>query len=504
MRRLSAAAIAIAIAAVLFWRFGREREVELPATPALAAESAPVSTPVVEERSLQSERVVVQPDESAAHEPAPDQEPAAAEPEPADLAARDWLEIQVLDPQENPVFDAELSIDGLRKEGDRGSWYSMRDPATARTDVQGRARISYTRWVDIDGRAIEVDLEVTHPEFVPFRDSSFPIGPGQHPVRLQRGSTVVVSGWYQEPERVLTQLTIRADRDAQLPSSAWTRERDGRLSTMRLSPGTHRIWVKHESAEHGSLASAIESFELAENEWKELHVELHALETLHGRLDEVVPRPIVDGHVGVNLHQPGGGASLDLDFEAPVREDGTFELAGLPRAGGQIIALCRGWVSRRTRAETPEEAGIHFGHEPTAAEIEQALERAGDGAYQAQRIAVPSPAPLVVLMEPTGTLVVTVAKEDGSPLAGALVSTWPNVFWIDVGSTIFPWREWSGVTDSLGRARIEDLPPDESLLLGATHDSFRMTRADRDEIPSVRIVSGQQAELRIVLEPVGD
>ena len=505
-RRLIALVVALAIAAALFWRLSSERErgSPPPASPARAAEAAPAPRPEAEERVAAPERVGVEPQEAEAHTTQEAAASPAPEPERADLAARDWLEILVLDPDEHPVFDAELSIDGVRKEGDRGSWYSMRDPATARTDAQGRARISYARWVDIDGRTIEVDLEVKHPEFVAFRDSSFPIGPGQHPVRLQRGSTVVVSAWYGEPERVVTDVTIRADRDSQLPASAWTRERDGRLATTQLSPGRHLLWIKHESEELGSLSSAIEDFVLAENEWKELHVELHALETLQGRLDDAVPRPIVDGHVGVNLHHSGGDPAISRDFEAPVREDGTFELPGLPRARGQIIALCRGWVSRRTRADTAAEAGIRFGHEPSAAEIERALERAGDRAYQAQRIAVPSPAPLVVLMEPTGTLDVTVATQDGTPVAGAVVSAWPNVYWIDIGSTIFPWREWNGITDSTGRARIEDLPPDDSLLLGVTHASFRMTLAARNETPRVAIGSARVAELRIVLEPSQD
>ena len=85
----------------------------------------------------------------------------------------------------------------------------MRDgPALARSDAQGRARIEYVRWVDIDGRTIEVDLEVTHPEFAPFRDSSFAIGAGQHPVVLQRGATVVVSGWTGSPRQALTDLRL--------------------------------------------------------------------------------------------------------------------------------------------------------------------------------------------------------------------------------------------------------------------------------------------------------
>ncbi len=505
MRRISAAVIAIFVIAALLWRYGGEPEapeVAPTATPARGA-PAPVGAEPKEALLVPAGRVEIAPSGTAASTAAGNEAPAAV-PEQADLAARDWLEIQVLDPEGRPVPDAQLSIGGVRKEGDRGSWYGMRDgPATARSDAQGRARISYTRWVDIDGRTIEVDLEVTHAEFVPFRDASFALGPGQHPVVLRRGATVIVSGWLGSRELVITALDIHADRDSQLPSSDWTRERDGRLSTTRLSPGKHLIWLTHASEAHGNLASKIEGFELGESEWKELHLELHPLATQSGRLDAAVPRPVLDGHVWVNLNQGGAGdePSIDRDFEAPVREDGTFELADLPPGRGQIIALCRGWVSRRTPFDPVEAVTRRLGRYPSPREIEQAFQEEEPESLQAQRIALPARGPLVVAMEPAGSLEVTARDQDGTPLAGVLVATSPNVYWIGVGSTIFPWREWRAETDALGRARIDDLPPDESLWVQAHHDAFRMTRADRDRIPSVEIVSGRTAERTLVLEP---
>jgi hypothetical protein len=78
------------------------------------------------------------------------------------------------------------------------------------------------------------------------------------------------------------------------------------------------------------------------------------------------------------------------------------------------------------------------------------------------------------------------------------------VFWIGVGSTIFPWREWSATTDALGLVRIEDLPPDDALWVQAGHAAFRMKRADRDAMPRVRIDSGQTAKLEIELERSDD
>jgi hypothetical protein len=501
-RKISFTVVLVAaLVSFLLWRQcdgGKTRA--RSATPA----APPPETPVPRAHALAiTEREIVSAQPVPAVAAAEDHATSATTPEPPDLAARDWLEILVLDLEGRPVFDAALSIRGLRKEGDPGSWYDMRTgPAAARTDVQGRARIDYVRWVDIDGRTTDVDLEVEHAEFVPFRDSSFAIGEGQHQVTLRRGVAVVVSGWVGSPDVVIDDVVVRVDDDADLAPSAWNRERDGRLSTTRLTPGAHLIWLTAESAEHGTLVSAIESFELAESDWMELHLELRPTETLRGRLDDAVPRPILDGHVALNLNRvaPGTHSSLDRDYEAPVSADGTFELAGLLPGNGQLIALCPGWVSQRTRVETAEQAGIHFSRPPTPAQIEAALVRAGDEAFQAQRVTVPGTVPLVVQMERTGTLDVLVRDPAGAPLAGARVTAWPNVHWVGVGSTIFPWRDWSTTTDALGHARIEDLPPNKALWFGVEAEALQMKKKHRDDSPEAAITAGKTTEFEITLE----
>ena len=520
-RKLFLAAVVIALLLGVFLFCGDERRKEAPAVPvapAVARAPAPAPPPTGDRTPAPPERVELPapapPPATDPPTPAPPPPalapPAAAPPPPerADLAARDWLEILVLDPEGRAVADAELSIGGLRKETDPGSWYEMRSgTATATSDVSGLARIDYLRWVDIDGRTSAVDLEVKHTEFVPFRDSSFPIGVGQHPVVLQRGATVVVSGWFGSPQRVVADVTVQVEADAQLPSSGWTREPDGRLSTTQLAPGKHLIRLDHESSELGLLASAVESFELAENEWEVLHVELHPLETLRGRLDDAVPRPVLDGHVMVNLHEAFPGSprvSISRTFETVVLEDGTFELAGLPRGRGQIIALSSGWVSRRMRVESAEEEQVQAPEGASPEDVEGLLRLAADRALQAQHVSVPTPPPFVVAMEPTGVLEVTVRAPDGSPLDGAFVAASPNVRWVGIGSTIFPWREWSTSTDATGRARIEDLPPEASLWVFAVHHSFRMKLADRDRPPGVTIRSGETTQLEIELESTDD
>lgn len=225
---------------------------------------------------------------------------------------------------------------------------------------------------------------------------------------------------------------------------------------------------------------------------------------LQGRLDDAVPRPIVDGRVWLHLREAWveDEPANERGFEAEVRADGSFELTDLPSWRGQILAACRGWVSRPTRFDAIAKATFRRGRPLTFGEIEHAFQEEGGESLEPQRVVVPYPGALVVAMEPTASLEVSVQRPDGSPLAGALVTASPSLAWFGGSTTAFPWREWSATTDAQGLARIDDLPPADALPVGAQHDSFRMPRAERGRTPSVRIVSGETAELRLALEPV--
>src|SRR6185503_9818228 len=111
MRKISAAVIALLVVAVLLWQWGREpvaTEVHPTATPARAA-PAPVLTETKEPILLPAGRVEVTPSGTVDTTPLANEARAALGEQP-DLAVRDWLEIQVLDPEGRPVPDAKLSI----------------------------------------------------------------------------------------------------------------------------------------------------------------------------------------------------------------------------------------------------------------------------------------------------------------------------------------------------------------------------------------------------------
>ncbi len=482
-------------------------EVEMAAT---SDDSLPAPAPSADRHALESTEEALVPEPP---EPAPPVVPASA-PAPAeipDLEAKEEIGILVVDEEGLPIADAVVMIRGLRSTHRPGSWHGFRGEKPSRkTDWEGRVSLSYWVWVDLDGRTIAVDLNISHPDFVSFRDSSFRIREGEHRVVLRRGSSVVVTAWTGSPPRVLTEgIEIRVDSDALVRPDAWALDAQGRFSTDRIPPGPHLIWVEYAGDEGGRCFSEIEAFELAEGELKELSIEVHGPGSLEGVLDDNVPRPIVDGHVLISVVRVGSHGrepSLGRKFEAPIRPDGTFTVEAVPRGRGQIFALCRGWVSRRTLADHLADAGAGgSGNRMSAERRAKRIERLGDRAYQLQRFEIPTPIPpLTVLMEPTGTVEVMVQRENGTPLSKATVYASPNVKYNGIGSSIVRWRNWRSTTDPNGWATVVDVPPDDRLWIGARHPEFQMRREDRDRSPEVKVVAGQTSKLTITLEPRTD
>ncbi len=428
---------------------------------------------------------------------------AQTQPEKPDLAARDQLILKVVDERQTPIFDASVTIRGLRKEGDEGSWYSRRDDAMAiHTERDGRAVVPYERWTDIDAKTVRVDLVVEHADFIPFTETSFELSPGEHVIVLKQGSMVWVTAWQGARDHVVPEISIAVEWEAQLGQDGWVREPNGSWSTTRLGPGPHWITVEHASDELGSLASDFVAFELAQYGRVDLALELKPLAVLRGRLDDAVPRPIVGGHVWVNLHASAGNVGLSSDHEASVAPDGTFEIQGLRGASGQVVALCDGWVSKLVPPRGIEESRFRPAPDASPAEIAQVLAQAQAEDRIAQPVDVLAGALLVVEMERAGELEVRVTDADGTPLADVGVSASPNVYWNGVGSSLFPWRSWDARTDAQGTALITNLPVDPSLWFGAQSPTHQMRKEDRDRPPSAAIESGKTTRVELVLEKI--
>ncbi|MEM9379383.1 MAG: carboxypeptidase-like regulatory domain-containing protein [Planctomycetota bacterium] len=475
-------------------RVAPEVDAEAPETADLARPAATgAETRVAPEAPAAIEEPGPSPEEAPEAEPAAAYEPDATRP----------LAVLVVDPDGAPVAGAEVKIIGLRSESSSGSWYGYRGEApSTTTDANGRATLDRWVWVNQDGRVRAVDLVVEHPEFVPFRESSFPLD--QEVVTLERGATVVVTGWHGDPSNVVRDVRISADRGASLGRDAWSELPDGRLSTSRLQPGGHLLLITYEHPELGTLVSEPHEFTVGEVGWETLHLELLGPFRLVGELDPDVPRPVVNGRVRAVMRTAsfaGPDAVLAMEKDVDVAADGTFVVEGVRPGDGFVVALCEGWTSERLPPTTLRDAGIHLGGEVTEQRKREALAEAEPWTWTYPRLDLPQEStPFVVPMVETGTVDVTIAGPDGAPLPGATAYLSPNYRVRSIGSSIFPFRDWQAVADADGVARITDIPPTDSLWVSAGASGMQMSAEDRETTPSVAIEPGGTATIRIQLE----
>jgi len=376
------------------------------------------------------------------------------------------------------------------------------------TDSGGRLWFDRRQWPELGVGIRSVDLCVSHPDFVRFRDRSFAIGPGIHTVVLRSAAKVVVSGWIAGIDGLVTDLSIQVDRMAVVSPESWRREPDGRLSTRSISPGFHLIWLEHQSEEYGHYFSDVESFEVPESGNEVLNLELHPAGRLAGIIDERIPRPIIDGRILFRTdgtHPDNWVPPLSREFEAPIQADGGFSLENLPRGRGQVFALCRGWVTQRTLADSAAEAGIGLAGSVSPEQERNALLELGDRAYLLPRVTIPPVDDrFVVFMEPTATVELVVRLSDGRPVSGAQAEAFPYLRFIDGAQYRVPWRPWEAETDTNGRAWIEDLPPDSALSLRVDHRRYQLLDPHRRNRIAAEVRSGETATVEVVMKSKGD
>jgi hypothetical protein len=514
--RLPLVLLVVALLAVVFLTLQRSDH----ATP-IALERAPVDAneavdstsnhlapdsvarvPPIADAGSSSESVPAQSDGVAAKAAV---EPVVGE---GDLEAKSPIVIRVVDDLDAPVADAEVSIWAMRPaQPGSGHYLNRGDPSLSSTDHEGRVHLEHWDWVTIDFRTGQVTIIVEHPNFVTYK-GDLDIRPGEHVVHLERGATVVVTGWVADPTNVVHDLTLRVDRESNLGADAWCFLPDGRKATNRLPPGPHWIVATHMHSKLGRMSSAPQHFEVGGVGWETLHLQLHAPIDFVGQLDAAVPRPITAGHVQLVLTSGGlGGSRINLSdrYEAPIDTDGTFVIQDVRPGDGQIFALCRGWSSIETLADDPRQVGMTFSREPTEERKREELAMLGQRAFILQRAQVPQvESPIVVLMQRTCSLEVTILGPHGGPLEGAHLGASPTVRVMGVGSWIYPWRDWSAKTDANGVARIDNLPAHDDLWFHASAAGMRMSKRDRENPPRVSVSPGEVTTATLRLESGSD
>lgn len=263
------------------------------------------------------------------------------------------------------------------------------------------------------------------------------------------------------------------------------------------------------------FSKAVE-LDLTDGRERKINVPMQPAVSLTGKLDDSVPRPVKNGVVQAFVIE-----RFEKDTErynkstmmywrewAEIQPDGTFVFENMPVGDVQVIALCDGFI-----AETGK-APLQLGKVNTRQHLRpQVFEM-----YQPEN-------DIVIDMQPTGEVAVTVVDQSGSPVPDLKLFSSPNVGWWRGGNMIycFPldstteslltskkkgWdlenHPFQAKTDASGQAVFSNMPVG-SQGISVIEDHWRIAKnAGEQNQPwrrKVEIDADQQAELNIIVEP---
>jgi hypothetical protein len=200
---------------------------------------------------------------------------------------------------------------------------------------------------------------------------------------------------------------------------------DGILRIPAMRAGANSVLLVKLDGDRATHFSAITEFQLAAGQSQQIDVPLRASRRIVGALSPNVPRPIRNGRVKLWTLPPRGANHDRVSWFtwAPIRADGTFAVEGWPADEPlQLIALCDGFIA--TSGKAPEA-------------VANPPDPAQDGFNRPQ---VFDPAPGETLKVSMASLVscnIQAVDEEGEPVAGVTISSWPNVGWWNYGSQVY-------------------------------------------------------------------
>ncbi len=331
-----------------------------------------------------------------------------------------------------PVKDATVRLYACRCEEDPGSHYGWpsvnTDAATELTsDDQGKITVTWPLKFGLPDNwktTSQISMSINHPEFVP---EQLHIDPRQKTAvkEINAGCELTFSAVDSDRQALQIGVLMAGPGGAAM----WLRDEGGVVRSRAIPDGSWQAMLVSPKEDGRHLFSGVLPVRLANRQDVKIrNLRLRPGLRIVGKLSDDVPRPVTAGRVQVRcIPKPAGTQWEEADPSvvwmdvAKVAEDGTFELLSLPRTGQiQLIAICSGWL------------GINQG------ERNEIFRRTQGMILDLDDLAIEHDVyeDLIIPMEPTGTINVTVLKPDGKPLPGAQVSTNPNQIWLLGGSTI--------------------------------------------------------------------
>ncbi len=370
-----------------------------------------------------------------------DQLSSACEGENEDSTKPELLSIvvQVTTPDDEPIEGATVRPYGLRTRAERGSHYGWNPKthgpnADLFTDAEGKIAIHYPKYVTERLETGEISLQVDHERFRSVT-ADFAIDRAPIIVKMVHGRRYSLQAVDATTDGPMVK-NVFCELSGECGTNEWKLLEDGTLRSRAVGLERDFLRVIVLPDDGPLLFSA--PFYLGNQpeqirDYRLPNIPVEPGRQIQGRLDDTVPRPVMNGHVvlrAVNTIAPNERDSrLDWNDWAPIDAEGHFRFDSVPR--GSIIlavAVCDGYLSSAPIPEELDAAGIEGEDAEAFSSSSQIL-------------------PLVIRLDDdlhdwtlpmlhTASCRVTVLAPDGSPLPGANVSAWPNQYFPGIGSMV--------------------------------------------------------------------
>jgi beta-lactamase regulating signal transducer with metallopeptidase domain len=439
--------------------------------------------------------------------------------------------VVVQDQDGKAISGASIKPPGFRVKGihapDAYSWrINESGPAeTATTDQEGRAYLKYPVMGIPEEKELtrSLILVVSNADYSSVHIQSFAVDGTDNPIRMTRGISVEVSGYFGAEHQPVTDLVPNLNQDTlHVMPEDWVKRANGTLTYHRLSAGGHLLQLMGRLPSGEIVFSDTVAFTAEPGKLSQFSLEMKPGIGLEGRLDDRVPRPVRNGRVMIDVRPKEYPALLviedfyDLDKQnggrefwhsyRPIAEDGTFVFESLPPGEADIVVLGDGFATRN---------------------VGELQNRVSGGFKSSPGMTIPQPCPLVtpvtkveIATEPTATLEFTATNKGGEPIEGVWFGMFPTAFrmrgmygWSKISSEA-PFRNvpqlpdltFSGRTDKTGKVVLANIPA-RSRGIDVEHSRYQVPLQDpkgwRDRHVRAMFSPGQTNYLKLVMEPKG-
>jgi hypothetical protein len=430
------------------------------------------------------------------------------------------LAVRVVDPEGNPVADAKIVPWALRSSQGHGPWskdgQGESEPSELSTDADGRAEIEYPRfsYADERVRVLSVTLSIDHPDFAYISHENIAVPrteAGPHVVKLARGATVEIVPVQEGKPADLQGLYLKwSDDRSWKPGVSPDVTDSGSLQIPTMAAGAGEVMAVRLESDQATHFSPIVSLDLHVGEPRSETLELRPTARIVGKLSDNVPRPVKNGRISARTvpRQLEGEHVLWISW-TPIAEDGTFSFNAWPASeDAQIIALCDGFIAESGAA--PSVAKQPPAHDP----------------FSRPQVFTPASfaQPIELQMTALVNCEVEAVDQQGKPVVGAKIFSYPNVGWWNGGSQVYCTplvrgerllRErkfeaavehdapfpFVATTDADGRATLHLPVGNEDLYVESDDYELPVVRGRRRH--EVTLAAGETVRVQLVLQPKG-